>query len=175
MACTSLVNLVFTCSMVFPLRLLWYPFVTGPSRGAWAPVSMSDDFSIVSVNGEWTAQIAWEETTSHCSAGLQVQWKDEALLCLQETPWHFQLCHLSPTSYFIPVYSPFPVQWWDLTSHLSNHSVHRRRKYLSYCNSASLNTQCLKLDQDVGLLTLSLIHPSLIKQSITTRSRDYEN
>lgn len=50
----------------------------------------------------------------------------------------------------------------------------------SYFNSASLNTQCLCLDQNVGLLTLSLNHSSLttlflIEMSVTTESRDYKN
>lgn len=50
----------------------------------------------------------------------------------------------------------------------------------SYFNSAGFNNQCLRLGQNVGLLTLSLKHSSLITQllievRVMTRSRDYRD
>ena len=149
----SLVNFIFACSMLFLLWLLWSSFVTGHHSN----LLFRAGTDIVPRGQCWCRTplplwaVSWEQTdqtsgglTSHCPSDPQVRREVEYhSLIMEETLAceSFVTCGSSPPFIHFFFFSSFPTRgvrvncrvlagaWWDITSHLSNYSIHRWKKW----------------------------------------------
>ena len=190
--------------MLFLLWLLWSSFVTGHHSN----LLFRAGTDIVPRGQCWCQTplplwaVSWEQTdqtsgglTSHCPSDPQVRREVEShSLILEETLAceSFVTCGSSPPfiHFFFLVHSQPGGSEWIVECLLELDGTLQvifpiiqftdERSEPSYINSTSLNTQCLRPGQNVGLLTFSLKHSSFItqlpvKMDVMTGSRDYKD